>query len=211
MSTNGTPYWPGDANSLYFQNLAYNSTTNVLSLTPFGNSVALDSSSLNPSFSTITVSSIGANVSFTGNVTIPNGVINVSTIGGTSGGGFLYVDNSLTVPNKFVSENSASFKNLDVSGGGITQQGYPLIQYGYADEVPFVSTILFTDPYADDNVFVSLTPTNKNVSGGANPNISLVASWGNNGVSSIGFQADTRNGGVGYNGSFWWNATWKPQ
>jgi hypothetical protein len=34
--------WQGDINPAMFQNLAYNSTTNALSLTPFGNTVSLD-------------------------------------------------------------------------------------------------------------------------------------------------------------------------
>ena len=91
-------------------------------------------------------------------------------------------------------QNSASFPNI--------------IQNGYAEDFPYGSTILFTVPYSTDSVVVQLTPTNRNTSGGANPNCSLNNGYGPNGtgVSSIGFSVDTRNGGVGYNGSFFWTA-----
>jgi hypothetical protein len=82
-------------------------------------------------------------------------------------------------------------------------------QCGYCEDVPYPSTILFTSPFSNDNVCVMLTATSRGTSGGANPNISLGNSYGTTGrgVSSIGFQADTRNGGVGYNGSFFYIAT----
>lgn len=80
-------------------------------------------------------------------------------------------------------------------------------QCGYAQDVPYTSTILFTSAFSNDKVCVMLTPTSRNVSSGANPNMSLVASFGNNGVSSIGFQVDSRDGGVGYAGSFYYIAT----
>jgi hypothetical protein len=81
-------------------------------------------------------------------------------------------------------------------------------QTGYLQDCPNASTILFTVPFSNDNVCVMLTPTNRNTSGGANPNLSLNNTWGgSNGVSSIGFQVDARNGGVGYNGSFFYIAT----
>jgi hypothetical protein len=38
------PFWSGDSESLAFQQLTYNNTTNVLSLIPFGNSVTLEDS-----------------------------------------------------------------------------------------------------------------------------------------------------------------------
>lgn len=34
-------YWPGDLNPAQYQNLAYNSTTQILAITPYGNSVSL--------------------------------------------------------------------------------------------------------------------------------------------------------------------------
>jgi hypothetical protein len=36
------PYWPGDTFAVSFQNLTYNPSTNVLGITPFGNTVTLD-------------------------------------------------------------------------------------------------------------------------------------------------------------------------
>lgn len=87
---------------------------------------------------------------------------------------------------------------------GNTPQATPFIQSGYASAVPYGSTILFNVPYNNDNLTVMLTATNAGVSGGANPNISLASAFGTNGVSSIGFQADTRDNGVGYAGSFHW-------
>jgi hypothetical protein len=80
----------------------------------------------------------------------------------------------------------------------------PILQSGYVSAVPYTSTILFPVPYNSDKISVMLTATNTGVSSGANPNISLDASFGNNGVSSIGFRADTRDNGSGYNGSFFW-------
>jgi hypothetical protein len=82
-------------------------------------------------------------------------------------------------------------------------------QVGYVEDCPYSSTILFVVPFSNDNVCVQLTATNKDTSGGGNPNISLNNAYGNtgNGVSSIGFQADTRNQGVGYAGSFFYIAT----
>jgi len=83
------------------------------------------------------------------------------------------------------------------------------VQSGYCQDVPYgASTILFSVPYTTDSIAVHLTATNRNTSGGANPNISLGNSYGPNGrgVSSIGFQVDTRNNGVGYDGSFFWMA-----
>jgi hypothetical protein len=89
---------------------------------------------------------------------------------------------------------------------GNTPQASPFIQSGYASAVPYASTILFPVPYNNDNITVMLTATNAGVSGGANPNISLASAFGTNGVSSIGFQADTRDNGVGYAGSYHWMA-----
>jgi hypothetical protein len=83
------------------------------------------------------------------------------------------------------------------------------LQSGYCQDVPYgASTILFSIPYTTDSIAVYLTPTNRNTSGGANPNISLGNNYGpaGRGVSSIGFEVDTRNNGVGYNGSFFWMA-----
>ena len=82
------------------------------------------------------------------------------------------------------------------------------IQVGYCQDASNASTILFTQTYPSDSIAVILTPTNRNVTGGANPNLSLNNSWGpaGRGVSSIGFQVDARNGGVGYQGSFFWMA-----
>lgn len=82
------------------------------------------------------------------------------------------------------------------------------VQSGYLQDVPNASTILFSIPYTTDSIAVHLTPTNRNTSGGANPNLSLNNSFGttSRGVSSIGFQVDARDQGVGYNGSFFWMA-----
>lgn len=82
------------------------------------------------------------------------------------------------------------------------------IQGGYVQDHPYGTPYLFPVPYANDKVQVMLTPTNRGTTGGANPNCSLGNDYGNdgNGVSSIGFGVDTRNGGVGYNGSFFWMA-----
>jgi hypothetical protein len=82
------------------------------------------------------------------------------------------------------------------------------VQVGYSQDTPNASTILFNYPYDTENIAVMLTPTNRNTSGGANPNLSLNNSFGlsGTGVSSIGFQVDARDGGVGYQGSFMWMA-----
>lgn len=85
-----------------------------------------------------------------------------------------------------------------------TPAAKPIVQSGYADSVPYTSTILFPVPYDNDKISVMITPSSKGITGGANPNMSLVTGWGTDGVSSIGFQVDSRNGGVGYNGSFYW-------
>lgn len=98
MSTSATPYWPGDTNPQYFQNLAYNSTTQILTLSPFGNSVNLTTSASGGSFSTITVSSIQGNVSFTGNATL------VGT-------------NTFTAPNVTASNTSTINVNLSTING----------------------------------------------------------------------------------------------
>ena len=79
-------------------------------------------------------------------------------------------------------------------------------QAGYVNQLPYQSTVLFAHPYSDDKVCVSFGATNAGVSGGANPNISLDAGYGTNGVSSIGFAVDMRNGGVGFQGNFYWMA-----
>jgi hypothetical protein len=82
-------------------------------------------------------------------------------------------------------------------------------QFGYVQDCPNASTVLFTAPFPNDSVCVILTPTNRNTVGGANPNLSLNNGFGSlgRGVSSIGFQVDARNAGVGYNGSFFYMAT----
>jgi hypothetical protein len=84
----------------------------------------------------------------------------------------------------------------------------PVLQTGYCEDWPQASTVLFSVPYDTDNVCVMITPTNRGISGGANPNMSLNNSFGTagTGVSSIGFQVDPRNNGVGYNGSFFYLA-----
>ena len=87
--------------------------------------------------------------------------------------------------------------------------GQPYLEAGYCQDVPYgASTIMFSKPFTTENVCVMLTATSRNISGGANPNISLANAYGisGTGVSSIGFQVDTRDGGVGYNGSFMWMA-----
>jgi hypothetical protein len=81
-------------------------------------------------------------------------------------------------------------------------------QSGYVQDFPYASTVLFAYPYSNDNICVQLTPTIRNTSGGANPQCSLGVAFGanGNGVSSIGFQVDMRNGGSGYTGSFFYTA-----
>lgn len=62
-----TPYWSGDGGNIEFQQLTYNNTTNVLSLTPFGNSVTIDNTGstfvLVDNFGTVNITSLapGAN------------------------------------------------------------------------------------------------------------------------------------------------------
>lgn len=79
-------------------------------------------------------------------------------------------------------------------------------QAGYVSQLPYGSTVLFAHPYSDDKVSVLLTATNAGVSGGPNPDISLNAGYGTNGVSSVGFAVDMRNNGVGFTGDFYWMA-----
>jgi hypothetical protein len=82
-------------------------------------------------------------------------------------------------------------------------------QTGYIDTITNLSTVLFASPFQNDSVCVILTPTNKGVTAGNNPNIMLHQFFGtnDNGVSSIGFQVDARDNGAGYSASFFYVAT----
>lgn len=90
-----------------------------------------------------------------------------------------------------------TFSGTQMAGG---------FQSGYVAGFPYASTLLFPHPYPDDKVCVVFTPTNAGVGGGNNPNFSLAAGFGLNGVSSIGFSTDFRNGGVGAASDFYWMA-----
>lgn len=82
------------------------------------------------------------------------------------------------------------------------------IQAGYVEGLPYASTVAFSRPYPDNNSLpaVILTPTNFQVTGGANPNLSLNANYGIGGVSTVGFSVDARDAGLGYSGAFYWMA-----
>ncbi len=57
-------YWPGDSNPMNFQQLAFDSGTNVLTLTPYGNSVVLNSPVTAVSnFGQLTINSLGVGAS----------------------------------------------------------------------------------------------------------------------------------------------------
>ena len=147
MSTSSTPYWPGDTNSQYFQNLGYNSTTNVLTLSPFGNSVSLATPSSGGSFSTlnapqILTSSIGTNVKFTGNATL------VGT-------------NTFTAPNISVSSLTVSSINgIPYTSGQATQTALYGFTYSLPSQTPGsgISTLsTFNSPVYAFNDFWSYT------------------------------------------------------
>jgi hypothetical protein len=121
---------------------------------------------------------------------------------------------SLVGPVSYVSsiQNVAPSSTTNLKSVGIPRNSgvspFNMIQAGYVVELPYASTVLFQYPYPDNNSLpaVLITPTNDQVTGGANPNISLNASYGISGVSTIGFSVDARDGGVGYDASFFWVA-----
>jgi hypothetical protein len=118
----------------------------------------------------------------------------------------VYMNQSQTANATISSLNVSSINSLQPIGtfaGAMMAGGF---QCGYANNVPYAGDITFPHPYPDDKVCVMMTPTNAGVSGGANPNLSLNAAYGNNGVSSIGFATDFRNAGIGATGSFYWMA-----
>jgi len=119
-----------------------------------------------------------------------------------------------TAASQLAIENVSSINNLPyppppsastvTTFNGAQQTGG--FQAGYVANFPYASTLLFPYPYPQDKVAVVITPTNTGVSGGGNPDFSLNAGFGTNGVSSIGFSTDFRNGGVGATSDFYWMA-----
>lgn len=116
----------------------------------------------------------------------------------------------------YATGNGLNLSTIKSINGGIpmTQNIVPFndpinFQTGYIDTIPNLSTVLFASPFQNDSVCVTLTPTNKAVSAGASPNLTLHQFFGanGNGVSSIGFQVDARDNGSAYSASFFYVAT----
>lgn len=126
----------------------------------------------------------------------------------TGGAPAIYVNAGAVETDKVVCSTLfvSTVNNFVPMGTAAGQQMPGDFQAGYVSQLPYNSTVLFAHPYSDDKVSVMLTPTNTGVSGGANPNISLNAAYGTNGVSSIGFAVDMRNAGIGFQGDFYYMA-----
>jgi hypothetical protein len=220
----------GNANAVLMLSPSGAGTNLSIAGTDAGGALIAAVDSVNGSASTLTV--VADNVKMLAPVNVstitgPSGIVNVAPpTGGTvanlkvSAPGSanilnLYADNGGNAE-IFAQAGGIKLSTISLLNGGepIVYSGtafgskQPVLQTGYCEDWPQASTVLFSVPYDTDNVCVMITPTNRGISGGANPNMSLNNSFGTagTGVSSIGFQVDPRNNGVGYNGSFFYLA-----
>ena len=194
---------PGNAGSLLLNgNITNNATTTAL----FNQGVqATTLSTLNLQVSTINGAVVAA----------PTPNLTLSTLNLNGGANQINMASLNTAESVvWATGNGLTLSSIKTLNGGVpittsvTPFNNPVnFQTGYLQDYSNASTILFTVPFSNDNVCVMLTPTNRNISGGANPQLSLCNAFGNHGVSSIGFQVDARNGGVAYDGSFFYLAT----
>jgi hypothetical protein len=139
-------YWPGDINSAYLQTLAYDTSTNTLSLQPFGNSVVL-------SFDSETISSIvGVSTIQGDSITIQDGsgasiVINQNTtnfnntvvnIGST-------LNVSQTINSSTINASTINVQNLSTTEAFISSiNGYNIHKLGIRNESQDVLTTTST-------------------------------------------------------------------